>query len=281
MRHSLAALSIAGGYPKLQNRDSRKPKSANWSFLRRGLALTKVFVKLELFERNVRSSAMRPHGYFSLTPRLTACSPTCSFSIPSWFPKLVRVPRRHRLQAELESPGLLSRDLPQTFVRWGGPRGYLRLIRDNCGFKAANGDTAQTIFPDEVRSAGLYEGAVDRVTVNAYERSPEARRRCIEHYGPLCHVCGMDFGAVHGPHAEGFIHVHPLKPLSEIGELYVTDPIADLRPVFPNCHAVIHLGGAPCSVEEARSLVDPRVRSFWSWLAEKDAAERENASGSD
>ncbi len=170
---------------------------------------------------------------------------------------------------------------PKSFVRWGGPVGYLTFLREKCGFKADNGDTAEAIFPDEVRSAGLHEGAVHRVTVNAYERSPEARRRCIEHYGPLCHVCGMDFGAVYGADAEGFIHVHHLKPLSEIGELYAIDPIADLRPVCPNCHAVIHLGGAPCSVEEARSLVDPRVRSFWSWLAEKDAAERENASRSD
>jgi hypothetical protein len=30
------------------------------------------------------------------------------------------------------------------------------------------------------------------------------------------------------------------------------DPVADLRPVCPNCHAVIHLGGACRSIDEVR-----------------------------
>ncbi len=34
---------------------------------------------------------------------------------------------------------------------------------------------------------------------------------------------------------EGFIHVHHLKPLSEVGYEYRVDPIRDLRPVCPNC----------------------------------------------
>ncbi len=175
------------------------------------------------------------------------------------------------------------------FAQRGGPVGYLEFLRENCGFEAdrtrdsanRNGSTPQTIFPDEVRSAGLYEGAVRQVTVNAYERCPEARRRCIDHYGALCRVCGMDFRVVYGPPAAGFIHVHHLKPLSDIGELYVIDPVADLRPVCPNCHAVIHLGGAVRGIEDARSLVNPRVLSFWLWLAEQDVADREKASGSD
>ena len=39
---------------------------------------------------------------------------------------------------------------------------------------------------------------------------------------------------------EGFIHVHHLKPLAQIGEQYELDPINDLRPVCPNCHAMLH-----------------------------------------
>src|SRR5262249_18491079 len=100
-------------------------------------------------------------------------------------------------------------------------------------------------LPDEVDFlAPIWEGAKYQVTVNAYERNPLARARCIAHYGPTCVVCGLNFGAVYGPLAEGFIHVHHVKPLSEVGEEYEVDPEADLRPVCPNCHAVIHLGGA-------------------------------------
>src|SRR5690606_21425562 len=43
-------------------------------------------------------------------------------------------------------------------------------------------------FPEEVDEIPeeLMEGSVRRVTVNAYERNPEARRICIEHYGAIC-----------------------------------------------------------------------------------------------
>jgi len=111
-------------------------------------------------------------------------------------------------------------------------------------------------LPEEVtESAGLVEGAVRTVMVNAYERSPVARRRCVAHYGPVCVVCGFDFAAVYGPLAAGYTHVHHLKPLSEVGAAYEIDPVADLRPVCPNCHAVIHLGGGCRSIEEVRRLL--------------------------
>ena len=90
-------------------------------------------------------------------------------------------------------------------------------------------------------SPTLMEGAVSRISVNAYERNPEARRRCIEHHGAKCFVCEFDFGKVYGEVAGGYIHVHHVRPISEVGECYVVDPIKDLRPVCPNCHAVIHL----------------------------------------
>ena len=103
--------------------------------------------------------------------------------------------------------------------------------------------------PDEVRAAGsLVEGAVCRVTVNAYERNPEAHQ-------PRCYPCGFDFGAAYGPEFTGFIHVHHLRPLSEVGGEYAVDPVEDLRPVCPNCHAVIHHGGRLRSIEEVRQLL--------------------------
>jgi hypothetical protein len=37
------------------------------------------------------------------------------------------------------------------------------------------------------------------------------------------------------------IHVHHLRPQSSIGKRYRVNPIADLRPVCPNCHMVLHL----------------------------------------
>jgi 5-methylcytosine-specific restriction enzyme A len=68
-------------------------------------------------------------------------------------------------------------------------------------------------------------------------------------------VCDFDFGAVYGEAAAGFIHVHHTKPLAMIGEQYEVDPIEDLRPVCPNCHAVIHLVNPPRSIEEVIDML--------------------------
>lgn len=111
------------------------------------------------------------------------------------------------------------------------------------------------LLADEVAPGGYFEGAVHTVTVNAYDRDKEARARCIQHYGPNCAVCEMAFGSVYGTVANGFIHVHHLKALSEIGMEYQVEPIGDLRPVCPNCHAVIRLGGQTRSIEELRQLL--------------------------
>ena len=113
-----------------------------------------------------------------------------------------------------------------------------------------------TMFPNEVDDRGTYvEGAVCRVMVNAYERNPKARRRCIDFHGTKCYICGFDFFKAYGPIAEGFIHVHHLRELSEIQSEYKVDPIKDLRPVCPNCHAVLHRRKPSYSIEEVKKFL--------------------------
>ncbi len=104
-------------------------------------------------------------------------------------------------------------------------------------------------------SAPIREGAKYQVTVNAYERDPRARKLCVTHYGTGCAICGFSFGAVYGQVAEGLIHVHHLRPLSEIGEESEVDPITDLRPVCPNCHAVLHRRAPAYSIDEVRAFL--------------------------
>lgn len=101
-----------------------------------------------------------------------------------------------------------------------------------------------------------YEGAVEQVTVDAYERNSKARKSCVEHYGLSCFVCGFDFNSVYGELGDGFIHVHHLRPLSEIKQAYQVNPINDLRPVCPNCHAMIHRRTPPLSIEELQAVLN-------------------------
>jgi hypothetical protein len=111
-------------------------------------------------------------------------------------------------------------------------------------------------LPEEMPEAKRYlEGATRRVTVNAYERSAAARAKCTDHYGTCCVVCGFAFSAVYGQIGDGFIHVHHLRPLAEIREGYEVDPIADLRPVCPNCHTMLHRRSPPYSPEELSALL--------------------------
>ena len=104
---------------------------------------------------------------------------------------------------------------------------------------------------------GYPEGAKMTVVVNRYERDPRNRRACIDHYGCRCQACGMDFGETYGPLAEGFIHVHHRKPVSEMGEDYVVDPVKDLIPLCSNCHVMVHhLGVTP---EMLKRIIRPEV----------------------
>lgn len=111
---------------------------------------------------------------------------------------------------------------------------------------------------EEIENPGeLIEGAKKTMVVNQYERNPEARRQCIEAHGCYCHVCGLDFAKKYGEIGEGFIHVHHLVPISTIGEGYVVDPVKDLIPVCPNCHAMLHRGQAcqVLTIEQLKSLI--------------------------
>lgn len=117
-------------------------------------------------------------------------------------------------------------------------------------------------LPEEIGEPMLYaEGASRQVSVNAYERNRNAIRKCKTAKGTACIICGFDFNAAYGSEFAGFIHVHHLAPLSGIKREYLVDPIADLCPVCPNCHAVIHYGGRLRSIEEVRGLLHPNAKN--------------------
>lgn len=125
------------------------------------------------------------------------------------------------------------------------------------GWVNKNYQSKDTVFfAEEVNPSEIFrEGAIRQISVNAYERDPKARQKCISHYGTSCFVCGFNFGKIFGELGEGFIHVHHLKPLSQIGTEYEVDPVKDLRPVCPNCHAMIHRKSPPLSIDEIKSLI--------------------------
>ena len=49
--------------------------------------------------------------------------------------------------------------------------------------------------------------------------------------------------------------MHHIVPLSEIRKEYKLDPIKDLIPVCPNCHAIIHKTKPALKVDELKSQI--------------------------
>lgn len=120
--------------------------------------------------------------------------------------------------------------------------------------------TRQTLADEIETTTSHPEGAVKHISVNAYERSGPARAECIEHYGRTCVVCDFSFGDFYGDIGEGFIHVHHLVDLSLVDGTTETDGIRDLRPVCPNCHAMLHTARPAHGVDWLRDqIVGPRA----------------------
>lgn len=99
------------------------------------------------------------------------------------------------------------------------------------------------------------EGKHTRVTVSRYERDPKARKACIDAHGTNCCVCGFDFEAFYGEIGRDFIHVHHLNPIAAQGGVHEIDPIKDMRPVCPNCHAIIHRHSPPLSIQQLKDRI--------------------------
>jgi 5-methylcytosine-specific restriction protein A len=123
-----------------------------------------------------------------------------------------------------------------------------REIHDKFLKISKNGDNCNTeMIP-------YLEGGREQKLIFSGKRSRAARQECIEKYGAVCAVCGFDFEKQYGELGKGFIHVHHLVPLSSKTELE-SITADDLRPVCPNCHAMLHKGKNPPTIEDLKKLI--------------------------
>lgn len=111
------------------------------------------------------------------------------------------------------------------------------------------------IVPLDETSIGYKEGAEQRILSKRYERNKLNRELCLLNKGYKCSICGFDFEESYGTIGRHFIHVHHVIPVSQIGADYIIDPIKDLIPVCPNCHAMLHRKDLPYLPEELKKIV--------------------------
>jgi len=98
--------------------------------------------------------------------------------------------------------------------------------------------------------SGHVEGKAVRVEVSRYERDPRNRRACIQYHGAICEVCGFESSKVYRGVIDGYIHVHHKKPAST--GVRKINPIKDLVPVCPNCHAMLHTRVPPWTTADLK-----------------------------
>ena len=186
-------------------------------------------------------------------------------------PQLARAVGFHRYSAANLHYGRLARKIGHsiginpkyklaTLVTFAKPFGYWEWkLRPQAAFAIHElelcDDEFETNLPNEIGDPSyLTEGSAYRITVNTYERSSRARKLCLEHHGYACACCDMTFESTYGTEFAKIIHVHHLTPLSVVDATYVIDPLADLIPVCPNCHAAVHSKNPPYSIGEIRRL---------------------------
>jgi 5-methylcytosine-specific restriction enzyme A len=114
-------------------------------------------------------------------------------------------------------------------------------------------NSAPPVYPEE--DVPLFEGGSVSVRVNRYERNPKARAECLAHHGPTCVVCGFNGSDVFGSDGEGLIHVHHLVEMSNRKTRYRVDPVNDLVPVCPTCHAMIHSRRPAYTPSELQAMI--------------------------
>ncbi|MBF0235819.1 MAG: HNH endonuclease [Desulfamplus sp.] len=131
-----------------------------------------------------------------------------------------------------------------------------KLTKIGHSWYASDGSNGITLAEEIIFPEKYVEGAKVSITINSYERNTTARKKCIQYHGSICMVCGFDFKKIYGSIGEGFIHVHHIVPIGQIGDSYEVDPVQDLIPVCPNCHAMIHHVDPPLTISEVRNLLE-------------------------
>lgn len=125
---------------------------------------------------------------------------------------------------------------------------------ENYGQELSNTATTTFVEPTAVKPV-FYEGSTRTIELTIHERDPAARYACIAHFGVTCQICGFDFEEVYGELGRGFIHVHHKSDMALSSEQLLVDPIHDLIPVCPNCHAMLHTQKLAMSDEVLRELI--------------------------
>ena len=136
-------------------------------------------------------------------------------------------------------------------------RAFLIVRNPTVALRVLQIDTAQPIDVDIqiIKFQGTFvEGATRDVVMQRMERSSAARQACLQHYGYACSACGRKLRELYRGLTSDLIHVHHEEPLAGTTGPREVNPITDMKPVCPNCHAVIHSRTPAYTIEEVTRM---------------------------
>lgn len=103
----------------------------------------------------------------------------------------------------------------------------------------------------------MFEAQLSTVELTLTRRNSEAREACIAKHGWNCAVCEINFEQTYGSIGKDYIHVHHIEPLAYANGIREVNPVTDLIPICPNCHAMVHRTDPPMSISALRTLLNP------------------------
>lgn len=128
-----------------------------------------------------------------------------------------------------------------------------------------NAQVQTSMYPSNIQSSPkvesdvpMFEGLLKTVTITFTERNPKARAACIAKHGCHCAVCEMNFEDIYGSVGKDYIHVHHIEPLAYANGMREVNPVTDLIPICPNCHAMLHHTDPPMSIAALRTLFNSK-----------------------
>ncbi len=188
-------------------------------------------------------------GYVGTTVAKYASEGTGTHTVRALDRIFVKVPR----------PSQLFDMLAEHLAEWLGTNGKrlsMKTITGTGGIYVRRDSALSDQLPQTTESIIKYfEGNPVEVRQTRYEREPKARKACLDRYGYSCKACAIDFEQRYGEIGREYIHVHHIEPLSSTGTRRKIDPIVDLIPLCPNCHAMIHKLPDRQTLDELRSRI--------------------------
>lgn len=116
----------------------------------------------------------------------------------------------------------------------------IKFLGEELGVRKVESNTIAYGVTGEHDFESYEEGAINKKYITSYERNPKLRRQAIAIHGETCLACEFNFRKFYGEHGAGYIHIHHLRPVSELGGAVSINPALDMIALCANCHAMVH-----------------------------------------